>query len=122
MYDLIVKNGILVLPEGPVTGSILVKDGTIVSITTDTVHEEAARTIDASGCYVFPGAIDPHSHLNDPGYTESEDFLTGTRSAAAGGFTTVLEMPISNPIPSSYELLKMKKEISTKRAEQSVAL
>lgn len=57
MYDLIVKNGILVLPEGPVTGSILVKDGMIVSITTDTVHEEAARTIDASGCYVFPGAI-----------------------------------------------------------------
>lgn len=116
MYDLIVKNGILVLPEGPVTGSILVKDGTIVSITTDTVHEEAARTIDASGCYVFPGAIDPHSHLNDPGYTESEDFLTGTRSAAAGGFTTVLEMPISNPIPSSYELLKMKKEILEQKA------
>ena len=116
MYDLIVKNGILVLPEGPVSGSILVKDGTIASITTDTVHGEAARTIDAGGCFVFPGAIDPHSHLNDPGYTESEDFLTGTRSAAAGGFTTVLEMPISNPIPSSYQLLKQKKELLEQKA------
>lgn len=116
MYDLIIQNGILVLPEGLITGSILVQGGKIVSITTDAVEAEGVSILDARGCYVLPGAIDPHSHLNDPGYTESEDFLTGTRSAAAGGFTTVLEMPISNPIPSSFQLLQQKKEILERKA------
>lgn len=116
MYDLIIRNGILVLSEGTINGSILVKDGKIAAITTEMGDIEAHQQIDADMCFVLPGAIDTHSHLNDPGYTESEDFLTGTKSAAAGGFTTVLEMPISNPIPANFKLLQHKKNILERKA------
>jgi dihydropyrimidinase/allantoinase len=57
----------------------------------------AARTIDASGLMVLPGTIDSHFHCRAPSFPEREDFASGTRAAAAGGVTTVLEMPISVP-------------------------
>ena len=58
-----------------------------------------AEIIDAKGMLVLPGAIDPHVHFNTPGFTEREDFETGTKSAAAGGVTTVIDMPDTS-IPS----------------------
>lgn len=51
------------------------------------------QRIDATGLLVLPGAIDPHVHFNTPGYTEREDFTCGSMSAAAGGITTVIDMP-----------------------------
>ena len=48
---------------------------------------------------VFPGFIDSHVHFDDPGYTEREDFETGTRSAAAGGITTIIDMPCTSIPP-----------------------
>lgn len=65
--------------------------------------------IDADGLLVLPGAVDPHVHFNTPGYTEREDFETGTRSAAAGGVTTVIDMPDTS-IPSVTD----KKNLETK--------
>jgi len=76
---------------------------------------QAKRVIDAEGRYIMPGAVDPHVHLNDPGYTESEDFYTGTCSAAAGGITTVLEMPLTDPLPATAETFRAKlNEVSPK--------
>jgi len=57
------------------------------------------KEIDAKGNVVFPGFIDPHVHFDDPGFTEREDFETGTRSAAAGGITTVIDMPCTSIPP-----------------------
>jgi len=57
------------------------------------------KEIDAKGNIVFPGFIDPHVHFDDPGFTEREDFETGTRSAAAGGITTVIDMPCTSIPP-----------------------
>ena len=115
MFDLAIKNGMLVLDGHVFQGTLWVKDGKVAAVS-ESGTGEAAETVDASGCYVLPGAIDPHSHLNDPGYTESEDFYTGSCSAAAGGFTTVLEMPISIPVPATAAILNEKKDILSKKA------
>ena len=57
------------------------------------------KEIDAKGNVVFPGFIDPHVHFDDPGFTEREDFETGTKSAAAGGITTIIDMPCTSIPP-----------------------
>jgi dihydroorotase-like cyclic amidohydrolase len=63
----------------------------------------------------FPGLIDPHVHLRDPGQTDKEDFLTGTQAALAGGYTTLLDMP-NNAIPiTSEKLLLEKRQIAKKK-------
>ena len=121
MYDLVIKNGLLVLPDRVLPGSLLIHNGKIAGLEPAVGAEnggpdDAAQVVDASGCCVLPGAIDTHSHLNDPGYTESEDFYTGTCSAAAGGFTSVLEMPISLPVPASARLLAEKKALLEPKA------
>ena len=94
MYDLIVRGGRVVTPRAVVEAEIGVADGRIAAIGRDL--GEAAETIDATGKLVFPGAIDPHVHLNDPGFTWREDFAHGTAAAAAGGVTTVIDMPLQN--------------------------
>lgn len=60
---------------------------------------EVEKEINASGNVVMPGFIDPHVHFDDPGFTEREDFETGTRSAAAGGITTIIDMPCTSIPP-----------------------
>ena len=57
------------------------------------------REVDAEGNIIFPGFIDPHVHFDDPGFTVREDFETGTRSAAAGGITTIIDMPCTSIPP-----------------------
>ncbi len=60
---------------------------------------ETNEEIDAEGGIIFPGFVDPHVHFDDPGFTQREDFETGTRSAAAGGITTIIDMPCTSIPP-----------------------
>ncbi|MDR1874603.1 MAG: amidohydrolase family protein [Synergistaceae bacterium] len=90
------QNGTIVASGSLFEGNIYVAQGKITAVTGKDVVWEARRTEDASGRCVFPGAIDVHVHLNDPGYTWREDFEHGTLAAAAGGVTTVLDMPLQN--------------------------
>ena len=62
------------------------------------VLPEPDMEIDAAGCYVMPGLIDMHVHLRDPGLTQKEDVVTGSRAAAKGGFTTIVAMPNTKPV------------------------
>lgn len=62
------------------------------------ITDKADKVIDAKGCQVFPGFIDLHSHLRDPGQTYKEDIVSGTKSAAKGGFTAVCAMPNTEPV------------------------
>ena len=96
MYDLFIKNGKLVTPEMVQDGGIAVKDGKIAAVLAPGVDVEAEKVIDAGGKYVFPGAIDTHAHLNDPGYEWREDYEHGTAAAVLGGYTTVIDMPLQN--------------------------
>jgi len=94
--DLKITGGKIVGPDNVYQGNIYIKDGVIAAITTDKADMAAAAVIDAKGHYIFPGGIDPHVHFNDPGYNWRETFLNGTRAAAAGGITTIIDMPLQN--------------------------
>ncbi len=78
--------------------------------------ERTGPALDAKGLWVLPGAVDIHVHLREPGLTESEDFLTGTAAAAAGGVTTVLDMPNTVPPVSDGRRLREKKALVAGRA------
>ncbi|WP_040164398.1 dihydroorotase [Microbacterium gorillae] len=83
--------------EGGDSADILVQDGTITEVGTG-LSAAGARTIDADGLIALPGLVDLHTHLREPGYEASETILTGTRAAAAGGFTAVFAMPNTSPV------------------------
>lgn len=72
--------------------------------------DEKLTVIDAAGCVVAPGLTDTHVHFRDPGFTWKEDLMTGSRSAAHGGVTTVLCMANTSPVMDSPELLREMKE------------
>lgn len=84
------------------TADILVSDGKIAEIGR-LISCEDAREIDANGLIAAPGLVDLHVHLRDPGFTEKEDILTGCNAAAAGGVTSLLCMPNTNPAVDSPE-------------------
>lgn len=104
--DLVIKGGSLVLRDGAVRAALAVRDGRIAAIGTDDVMPEAQRVIDAAGLHVLPGLIDTHVHLRAPGNPEREDVYSGSASAAAGGVTTILEMPISVPACSTAAVFR----------------
>ena len=113
MFDLIIRNGSVVLPDSVESVDIAVKNGVIAAIAPK-LEGEAAREIDATGQYVMPGMVDPHMHLSEPGRTEWEGYRTGTQAMAAGGITSFVEMPL-NQIPCTTDIPSL--EIKLKAAE-----
>ena len=112
--NLLVSGGTIVTPEGMFKGDVSIVDGRITEIGSR-LHVEGVKAIDASGLFVLPGAIDSHVHMRDPGMVDFEDFQTGTAAAAAGGVTTILEMPNTLPPVDTAEKLKEKrKQIESK--------
>ncbi len=100
LYDLLIRNGTLVLPDAPPTrGDLAVADGRIVVIGEE-IEEGARDEIDATGLVILPGVIDAHVHFNEPGRAEWEGFATGTRALAAGGTTTYFDMPLNAHPPT----------------------
>lgn len=97
MLDLAITSGIAVAPDGRARLDIGVVDGRIALLGAPGSLPEATETIDAGGLLVLPGVIDSHFHCRAPSHPEREDFASGTRAAAAGGVTTILEMPIAIP-------------------------
>lgn len=112
MYDLLIKNSRLSGKSGEY--NIAVDNGKIVEITREKV--KADKTIDIKSNYLLPGFIDPHVHFRDPGLTQKEDFRTGSEAAAHGGFTTVIDMPNTLPKTNTYNALKEKMEIASKKS------
>lgn len=96
MYDLVIINGSIVLPDGVIPADIGISGETIAALLTPGQAPAGRRIIDAAGRLIFPGAIDTHAHLNDPGFTWREDYAHGTQAAAVGGVTTVIDMPMQN--------------------------
>ena len=94
---MIIRNGNVVLENEVVKKDILIADGKIVKIA-DSIAANGDKEIDASGKYVFPGLIDMHVHLREPGYEYKEDIESGTKAAVKGGFTQICCMPNTDPI------------------------
>lgn len=95
---LIIKNGNVALSgeNQPITLDVEIQNGIITALGSNL---SGGEEIDASGLFVLPGGIDPHVHFDDPGYTEREDFSHGSAGAAAGGITTVIDMPCTSVPP-----------------------
>lgn len=96
---LIIKGGTVVDPYNGINAplDVLVEDSQITKVAKN-IRDKNAEVIDVNGKFVCPGFIDIHVHLREPGYEYKEDIASGTRAAAAGGFTTVCCMPNTNPV------------------------
>ena len=92
-FDMIIKNGTVVLENEALVTDIAIKDGKIAAIGSGLTGSR--DVVDASGMVVAPGMIDAHSHMSEPGRTHWEGYETGTRAAAKGGITTMVEMPLN---------------------------
>lgn len=94
----VIKGGTTVTAESEARADVLIDGERIVRVAPE-IDPNGARVIDASGCFVMPGGIDPHTHMELPfmGTVASEDFYTGTVAAMAGGTTTVIDFAIPGP-------------------------
>lgn len=124
--DLVIINGLLVLEDEVVRKNIGICDGKISSIFDEDYCEmdciQARQTLDAKERYVMPGAIDTHTHFFEPGADYREDFAHGTRAAASGGFTCIMEMPNSNPAVVDADTFHLKKQLAAKGAVVDYAI
>lgn len=104
-------------------GIVVINDRKIEAVTADEDSLSAVdETIDATGRIVLPGAIDPHVHLETPGWSYREDFTTGTCAAAAGGVTMVVEHPINDPPTTTVDRFRDKISIVAQQAVVDVGL
>ena len=110
MDDLIFTNASILTENGIIKGSLAVKDGKITAVG-QVSGQGAKRTVDVGGKLIAPGLVDLHVHFREPGFTQKEDFLTGTRAAAAGGVTTVVDEPNNSPVTNSHETIEGKRWI-----------
>lgn len=107
-FDLVVRSRRILADSGWMDGAIAVRDGRIAALVSPSVADtlEADRVVDAGDDVVIPGLVDTHAHFRDPGYTHKEDVEAGTRAAAAGGVTTVFDMPNVDPPTTTAERLR----------------
>lgn len=112
-YDLIIKGGQVVFRDDVRHVDIAIKNGKISAIA-ETIEDTATDIINAEGQYVMPGMIDTHVHICEPGRTEWEGFVTGTKALAAGGTTSYVDMPL-NALPATVNrgALRSKLEAAT---------
>ena len=94
---MIIRNGQVVLRTGVVQKDLLVKDGKIVRLA-DRIEADGSEEINAAGLHIFPGLIDMHVHLREPGFERKENIESGARAAVKGGFTQICCMPNTNPV------------------------
>ena len=94
-----IKNGLVIDPANDLEGigDVFIKDGLIVDKLSDAEKAEASH-FDAKGLVVAPGLVDIHVHFREPGQTHKEDIASGSRAAAAGGYTSVVCMPNTSPV------------------------
>ncbi|HEV2672013.1 MAG TPA: allantoinase AllB [Gemmatimonadales bacterium] len=97
--DLVIRGGTVVLPTGQRPADIAITNETISAIGSEV--GDGAETIEARGLIVLPGVVDAHVHFNEPGRADWEGWEAGTRGAAAGGVTTVIEMPLNAHPPTT---------------------
>jgi allantoinase len=111
-----VTGGFLVSEHGVYRRELYVAGGIVVALSDQPLPIPARSTLTLSGEWIWPGFVDSHVHFADPGFTDREDFGTGTAAALAGGVTTVVEMPNTNPIVDSVAGLDAKLESASSKA------
>ncbi|HIA36142.1 MAG TPA: allantoinase AllB [Flavobacteriales bacterium] len=102
-----------VMPHGTFEATVVIEDQKILMVIDGLADGLDCEYIDAADHVLMPGLIDPHVHINEPGRTDWEGFDTGTRAAAAGGITTIVDMPLnSSPVTTTVEAFDKKLKAS----------
>jgi len=106
--NILIKNGRVLDPANGVdaTLDVFIKDGVVYESGPDLKRDDATTVIDATDMWVTPGLIDIHVHLRDPGWQHKETIATGTKAAAAGGFTTICAMANTDPVTDNAEVVE----------------
>jgi len=119
---LIIQGHRVVLPAGERPASIHIDNGIVVEVRAHGDVGSASEIVNADPFVILPGLVDSHVHVNEPGRTEWEGFDTATRAAAAGGITTIVDMPL-NSIPSttSVDALNAKRDAAHGQCHVDVA-
>ncbi|GIE88858.1 allantoinase [Actinoplanes regularis] len=104
----------MITPEGEIPAAVVVEGGRIVAIQPYGAEVDASKDVDLADTVLLPGLVDTHVHVNEPGRTEWEGFATATRAAAAGGVTTIIDMPL-NSLPPTVDTraLEIKRAAAT---------
>jgi len=102
---ILIKNGIVVTDVYEKRQDVYIENG-IISKIGENCRTEADVVLDAEGSFVLPGLVDAHCHLRDPGYEYKEDIVSGTKSAAMGGFTSVACMANTNPVADNKAVIR----------------
>lgn len=115
--ELLIKHGLVVSPEDGLNSEadIYIRDGRIADIG-ENLSFDGANIIDAEGLAVFPGLVDMHVHFREPGFEYKEDILSGSRAAAAGGYTSVCCMPNTKPAADNAAVI----EYIKRKAEKAI--
>ncbi|MER6051970.1 allantoinase AllB [Streptomyces sp. NPDC001793] len=120
--ELVLRSTRVVTPEGTRAASVAVRDGKITAVLPyDAAVPAGARLEDFGDDVLLPGLVDTHVHVNDPGRTHWEGFWTATRAAAAGGITTLVDMPLNSLPPTTDTAnLDIKREVARSKAHIDV--
>ncbi|HEY2937632.1 MAG TPA: allantoinase AllB [Gaiellaceae bacterium] len=111
MKRTVVAHGTVCAPYGVFRAHVVIEGEQVVALGDDeALLAGADEIVDAEGLHVLPGAVDPHVHYEDLGHAEREDYATGTMAAAAGGITTIVEHPLTIPLPISAAAFAEKRD------------
>jgi allantoinase len=116
---LIVRGHRVILPSGERPASIHVDNGVIADVRGYDEIAAATEVVDAGASVILPGLVDAHVHVNEPGRTDWEGFDTATRAAAAGGITTIVDMPL-NSIPATVDVTALERKRDAARGQAHV--
>jgi len=121
LVDLVLHNAKICMPEGIVDAGIAVNEGRILRIAKEPNLPGASKSLDVEGKMILPGLIDPHVHMRDQQLAYKEDFFSGTSAAAAGGITSIIDMPNNKPVTMSSQSLKERMRLAERRVVVNVA-
>jgi len=115
--DLVISSTRVATPQGVGAAAVAITAGVITSVTEPGNAPDAGRRVDVGAAALLPGVVDTHVHVNEPGRADWEGFESATRAAAAGGVTTIVDMPLNSiPVTTTVDALEQKARAARARA------